>query len=220
LDAPAPSRTLQTSRIAQRGAEEDPPEAVLNPRPPEGTAQIKGTNLAHTRDFVETAFGAEGWATVAAELSRAARDALESVIAMGWYPAHLHVELLRAIEQSLGTGDGSVVRRTAVHAADFDVTRIHRIFFRFANPGLVLEKSGELWSRFYDSGHWAIERPTSTSASATLTRFAIVDALYCDYLLAYFLRMFAIVGAKEMRMQHSTCRARGDSACRFDGQWR
>src|SRR2546428_8119105 len=82
-------------------------------------ARIKGINLTHTQSFVETTFGAEGWATVLASLTKETRAAIESVVAVGWYKAHLHVDLLRAIDETPGGGDRSVPNRRWGHDRTF-----------------------------------------------------------------------------------------------------
>src|SRR4051794_39889695 len=105
-------------------------------------ARLKGLNLTHTRAFVETAFGMEGWAAVGAELSKESRDAIESAVAVGWYPVNLQVDLLHAIDVALGDGNGSIMARAGEHGADFDLTRVHRVLFRLASPGYLIEKVG------------------------------------------------------------------------------
>ena len=182
--------------------------------------RIKGINLTHTRAFLESAFGFEGWATAAAEMTPAARAAMDGVVAVGWYPGELHTELLRAMEVTLSARDRDVVPHAGAFAAEYDVSRIHRILFRGLNPGLLLEKATDIWGRYYESGKWQIERPSSTTTAASLSDFSIVDARYCRFLAGYFLRMFELVGAKDVRVRHTRCRARGDAVCRYDGEWR
>jgi hypothetical protein len=183
-------------------------------------SRLKGTNIVHTRSYIESCFGLEGWATVAAGMSVESRAAVASVVAVGWYPATLHVELLKAIDVELDQKRGALVLRAAEYGAEYDFTRIHRVLFRLASPGFLLERVGDIWTRFYDSGRWSVKRPTPTSAQATLTDFGVVDTMYCAYLGAYFVRLFDLVGAKETKLAHPLCRAKGDAMCRYDGSWR
>jgi V4R domain len=183
-------------------------------------SRIKGTNLVHTRSFVERTFGADGWRAVLAAMAAESRGPVDSILAVGWYPAHLHVEQLHAIERTFGAVDPNVLAHAGAYAAEFDVTRIHRILFRFANPGFVLEKATEIWGRFYETGHWTIERPSPTTVVATLRDFEIVDAPYCTYMSGYFARLFELVGGKDVRVAQRACRARGDDACVYEGSWR
>jgi hypothetical protein len=183
-------------------------------------ARVKGTNLVHTRSFVEATFGLEGWAAVVAEMSVESRAVLESIVAVGWYPTHLHVDELHAIERTFASSNALVLQQAGAYSAEYDVTRIHRLLFRFANPGFILEKATEIWGRFYETGTWTVERPSQSTAVATLRDFEIVDAPYCTFLTGYFVRLFELVGAKDVRVVHRQCRARGDDACRFEGSWR
>ncbi len=182
--------------------------------------RLKGTNLVHTRAYVESSFGLEGWATVAAGMSRESRAAIDSVIAVGWYPASLHVELLHAIDTELDQKKGVLLQHAAAYGAEYDFTRIHRVLFRLSNPGFLLERVGDIWTRFYDSGNWSVARATPTSTRATLADFGVVDSRYCAYLGAYFVRLFGLVGARDAQLVHPVCRAKGDAVCRYDGSWR
>jgi hypothetical protein len=190
------------------------------PRPRLAPTRIKGTNVVHARDYVEARYGLEGWASVAAELSKGSRDAVEAIVAIGWYPAQLHVDVLHAMHAALSARDADVVRHAARHAAEYDVTRIHRVLFRMLNPGLIFEKSGEIWSRFYDTGRWTFHRPTSYAVTATLRDFGIADPLYCVNLAGYFERMFELTGATDVRIRHPECAGAGAPHCRFEGTWR
>lgn len=184
-------------------------------------SHVKGSHLANTRAFILSSFGAEGYAKVTELLAPGARDAIESVTGVGWYPVELHRDLLHALDRAHDAGgDHEVVRRAAASDIEFAVTRIHRLFFRFANPGFVLERATDIWVRFYDSGVWDVTRFTDTSAAGTVRAFAIAEPLYCEYVRGFILRLFELVGAKEPHAKHTKCRARGDGACRFEGEWK
>jgi hypothetical protein len=182
-------------------------------------AQIKGTNLAHTRAFIVKAFGEQGLAKLRESLGPETQAAFDSFVATNWYPASVFVELVNAIDPALGSGDGAVLDRAGAYGAEYDLTRIHRLLFRFANPGFVLEKSMDIWDRFFDTGEWKISRATPTSAEGELRNFGIVDKALCAYLCAYLRRLFELVGAKQVEVRHTECRARGGKVCRFVGTW-
>jgi uncharacterized protein (TIGR02265 family) len=182
-------------------------------------AQIKGTNLAHVHAFVLKELGEPGLVSLRAALKPETQTALDSYIAASWYPANVYVELLQALDVTLGKGDGELLKRAGAYAAEYDLTRIHRVFFRLANPAFVLEKSMEIWSRFFDTGQWKVTRPTPTSADGQLHDFRIVDTAVCAYLNAYLQRLFELVGAKHVEVRHVECRARGGKVCRFAMTW-
>jgi hypothetical protein len=138
---------------------------------------------------------------------------------VAWYPDDLYGELLHALESTVGKGDATLLDRAGAYAAEYDLTRIHRVLFRLANPAYVLEKSMEIWGRFFDTGHWRVTRPSATSADGTLNDFALVDRAVCTYLTAYLRHLFELVGAKSVEVKHTECRARGAKACRFTIAW-
>jgi hypothetical protein len=182
-------------------------------------ARIKGTNLSHVRDFVAKELGEDALARLSAALPPESRSAFESFALTGWYPAQVYVDVLHTLDRALGKGDGDLLRRGGAYAAEYDITRIHRVLFRLANPAFVLEKSMDIWSRFFDTGEWKIRRPTPTSADGVLDGWSLTDAVTCEYLRAYLERMFLIVGAKYPQVRHIECRARASAHCRFLITW-
>jgi hypothetical protein len=184
-------------------------------------SHVKGSHLANTRAFILSSFGADGYAKVTALLAQEARDAIAAATGVAWYPVELHRDLLHALDRAQDTGgEHEVVRRAAASDIEFAVTRIHRLFFRVANPGFVLGRATDIWGRFYDSGVWDVTHFTDTSAAGTLRDFAVIDPLYCEYVRGFIQRLFELVGANEPRTRHTKCRARGDAACRFEGEWK
>jgi hypothetical protein len=183
-------------------------------------ANSKGTVLLHVRTFVTTRFSEGAWRAVVASLAPADRATLQSVVGTSWYDAELQVRLFRATDQVCGRGDLAVIDALGAYEAEQDLTRIHRLFFRFANPAYVLEKAAEYWTRFHDTGRWKIERTGQTSAAGALSGFALTDVAYCVYLRAYIERLFHLAGSVESSVAHGACRSRGDHACVFSGSWR
>jgi hypothetical protein len=155
------------------------------------TANVKGTNFVALRAFA---------------LAHEATDRLR---------AGLEPEARAA----LGEAPETSARAYGRFAAGHDLTTLHRVFFRFASPIYVLEKSTQYWSRFHDRGKWRIARPRPYSAVAELVGAGIVDAIFCETLLAYITRLFELVGARQPRWSHTKCRANGAENCVFAGEW-
>jgi hypothetical protein len=182
--------------------------------------QAKGSNITHMRDWVQRFRGAEAWQRILEALPDAERAATQSVVAVGWYPFTLQLKLLTAVDQVLGTSEVPVITQIARWEADQDLTKVHRLFLRLANPAYVLEKSGEYWRRFYDQGTWEVERLSDRSARGTLRDLPEVEPQFCSYLGAYIHRMWELVGAKDVSITHSQCVTRGDPACTYAGSWK
>lgn len=185
-----------------------------------GVAKTKGTSFAQARHFVFDHFGDRGWGDVLERLTMADREAIESIVAVGWYDLALYARLIRAIDTAHGTGDLKLVGQLGRYEAEKDLKVVHRLFFRLANPAYVVEKAGEYWRRFHDTGTWTITRESPTVVHGTLADWGVVDAALCAELVAYMTRIVELVGAKDPTIDHRVCRARGDSTCFFRMRWR
>ena len=180
--------------------------------------KAKGTNMLHMRSFVERTYGSSEWQRVVDALSDSDRAIVSQLTPMGWYELATQHRLLRAIDGTLGKGDLGLVPVVGRYEADQDLSKIHRLFVKFTSPAYVLEKSGEYWRRFYDTGRWIVKRGEGT-ATGSLFDFGIVDGAFCTYLMAYIYRMFQLAGAREGSLEHTECRARAGRACVFVGRW-
>lgn len=155
--------------------------------------------MHHMRTWVSRR-GATDWETLIATMPPEDQDVLRALVPVGWYDLGLQHRLLRQIDQHFGRGDGALVDEIGVFEADQDLTVVHRLFLRLANPAFVLEKSGEYWSRFYDTGRWTIERRGRTGARGVLSEVEPFDPLFGRYLTAYIRRMWELVGARDLQV--------------------
>jgi hypothetical protein len=182
------------------------------------TAHAKGTAFLHDEEYVVRTYGPEVWSQVLAAMSPADLATRASMLAIGWYENELLIRQLQAIEQVVRERDPHIVETLGRYAAEQDLTRIHRVFLRMANPAFVLEKSGELWGRFFDTGRWEIQR-VPRGADAALVDAGVVHEVFCRNLQAYLHRLFELVGAKGVSVRHPGCRARGDAKCTYLVRW-
>ena len=183
-------------------------------------AKTKGVGFVNVRTFARERFGDEGWSATLAQLSPADREELASVIPMGWYSLPMYARLIRALDALHGFGDLSLVRELGRYEADKDLTTIHRVLLRLANPAFIVEKAGEVWRRYHDTGTWNITREATNRVSGTLDGWGCVDEALCREAAAYMARCLELVGARGVVMEHPQCRAKGESRCFFLARWR
>jgi hypothetical protein len=177
-------------------------------------AHTKGSVFLADREYIVDRYGIEGWDRTLARLTKLDREVLGGVIAVGWYELALHHRFNRAVVDELSPLDPRVLEHMARSAAEQHLTRIHRVFMSLANPAYVLEKAGQYWSRFYDSGEWRVYR-LPNGADAELVGVSQPDDLMCKAVTAYVQRLFELVGARSPSVHHPACRARGDAACMY-----
>jgi len=178
--------------------------------------RAKGSNMHHMRTFVERRVGPSAWESVIEAMTEEDREVLRSLVPVGWYDLGLQHRVLRCVDERIGTGDGALVDEVARYEAEQDLTVVHRLFLRFANPAFVLEKAGEYWGRFYDTGRWTVRRESPRAASAVLEGVVPFDALFARYLHEYVRRMWELVGAKDVVVTRRVV----DDAVHLRGHWK
>ncbi len=184
-----------------------------------GPPLTKGLSFTNVQTFTIERFGYEGWADILAELVAEDRRVLEGVVPVGWYPLDLYARLINALDRIHGAGDLTMVVQLGRYEAERDLTTIHRVLLRLANPAFMLDKTAEYWRRYHDTGEWTIERLATNRVRAHLDDWGIVDAASCRELVGYLQRTWELLGARHVRLEHVSCRARGEPRCTFLGRW-
>jgi hypothetical protein len=178
----------------------------------------KGLSIVAVRDYVLQHHGREAWASVLAALPRDDADIVSAALGVGWYPLALYARLLRAVDQQLGQGDLRAIRPITRFEAERDLPTIHRLLLKMVNPVFVVEKMAELWPRYHSTGQLRIERRGDRAVDATLADWSSDEAL-CVGFQAYCERAIELAGARDVRIAHSICRARGGAVCFFRVKW-
>jgi predicted hydrocarbon binding protein len=181
-------------------------------------ARTKGTCFVALKSFITRRFGYDDWRRYLSLLEPKDRRLAEMPSAKEWYDLEAWFRALHVLADNFGDSPKEVVLEFGRHEAERDLSGIQRLFLRLANPAFVLEKAGEYWKNFCDFGEWKIER-VENGARAELAGVPLLDELYCTELLGYLGRMMELVGAKNVKAEHSQCRARGDEKCIFVGSW-
>jgi hypothetical protein len=179
----------------------------------------KGIGFRNVQSFAVMRFGEDSYEKVLAKLSEDDRNVLSGIIPMGWYDVALYARLIHALNRLYGRGDLSLLDQLGQYEASRDLTTVHRLFMRVANPGLILDKTMTLWRRFHDTGHWEIMRQ-GKSATGVLSDWGIVDEGMCCELRGYIQVILSVGNGKDVKLEHSACRTRGAKACIFEGSWR
>lgn len=194
---------------------------ALDPRQPASpVARVKGLTFADVQAFVRQQGGDEAWQRMRDALTPDDRAVVESAVGSGWYPLEIHRRLLERMPVVLGRETIPTMQGYARWAAERHVSRVYRVLFLVINPALMLEKSGEYWHRFYDTGEWKVTRDTPTRARGDLIGFADPHSHLCEFLNAYLPALFERIGAKDVRCTHPRCRTRGDVVCSYQLDWR
>ncbi len=182
-------------------------------------ARTKGIGFMNVRTFAEEHFGEHAWHDLVQTFPHVDRDELNAVVPVGWYSLALYARLIHTLDTQLGSGDLSVIETLGAYEAQRDLTTVHRVFLRMANPAFIVEQIAKLWMRFHDTGVWEVQRHDPHHASGRLRDWGIVDRAMCTELVAYMQRSLELVGAQRVVVEHTRCRVDGSDACYFDARW-
>lgn len=182
-------------------------------------AKKKGLSIVAVRDFVNVRYGTDTWGRVLASLPGADGRTVREALGVGWYSLGLYARLLRAVDTEIGQGDLRAIRPITRFEAERDVPTIHRLLLRLTNPAYVLEKMADLWPRYHTTGRLSFERQGRDRLKAMITDWG-VDVALCTGFQGYSERALELAGARDVRMLHPACRARGAEACVFRASWR
>ncbi len=208
-----PARCFARSRGHSLGRSVSAPARSTAVYPLEVT-RLKGTNFTHTRSYIEADFGLEGWATVSAGLSPVSRATIDSVIAVGWYPAALHVELLHASRH------GARREAWAPRAASRGVRRGIRLHadpsdpLSGREPGILARTRRRDLDALLRLRPLVRRPPHPDDHPGDALRLRRRRPLYCSCLGAYFVRLFELNRRRARRGSwRIRCAARAGTQC-------
>jgi hypothetical protein len=180
----------------------------------------KGSFFVGLKQFVIARFGEAGWQKLLMALPEPDRKPVATAVSIAWMDVTLRTKALHALVDTLGEGNREICVLFGRFDGERDLTTTQKFVLRVVSPGYALEKSGQYWSRFSDWGELAVDRPTKTQANATLRNSVVADELFCLHLVGYMTRFMELAGARDVKIAHTRCRARGERDCLYEGSWR
>jgi hypothetical protein len=180
--------------------------------------RMKGIGFANVQAYVQTKHSKAKWTEVLARLTEDDAQIVASAVAVGWYDVLLFARLLRVVDEVCGRGDLELLDEVGKFEAEQDLNRVLRLLLRVLTPLQIFRVERRLWKHFHDSGQWQWCR-VSNGVDATLAGWAVDPAL-CQELASYLVRLMEFTGGKDVRVLHTTCRAKGADTCVFQYRWR
>jgi hypothetical protein len=180
---------------------------------------LKGAAFISTLAFVDLRFGEEGRARLLRALSPEDRAIVQGIVLpISWYPLQSFINLLRAMDVTLGRADLSLSIERGRFAAIHNITKLRRTLLKLISPVWIVNKATGIWPSHHSSGRWESVQTSPRSATATLYELAIVDDVFCATMRGWIIGLFSIGGTK-VQVTHSKCRKHGGDACIFDASW-
>jgi len=179
-------------------------------------AKVAGSSLLSLQVFLRKAYGDDLYTRALDMLPGDEAEPLRGIVLpVNWYPTPAYIQMIKAACKL--SGDGEFLERYGAFAADYQINAFRKFILRFASPVFFLDRAGRMWNRSHDTGVWEIEGG-DRRMRGTLREFAVVDADYCEVLVAWIHRASQLTGTRG-NTTHPACRARGAEACVFEGRW-
>ncbi|HJL18512.1 MAG TPA: hypothetical protein RMH99_22825, partial [Sandaracinaceae bacterium LLY-WYZ-13_1] len=142
------------------------------------------------------------------------------MLPMAWIELADYVELLRAAERELGTGDGAMALRIGRATAERELTTTHRLFMQTATPQMAVERIPQLFRTYHSSGRCVVQRGAAGGYRFEL-RALVPDTLpHAMALAGFYQRLLEMAGGRDVRGSVVSCRERGDEVTAVVLRWR
>jgi hypothetical protein len=181
-------------------------------------AEIKGVGLRGLLKYIKQN-NPGGVEPLLEKLPPAERKIFESpILTSNWYPYSVFAELLKIMDDEMGSGDLKLCRKYAEQSASLDMNSIFKIFFKVGSPQFIIKRSDWFWKQYYRPGGMEVSEVTDTMVRIRVKDFNMVKH-HCMIMEGWMEKALAMSGAKNPKMREVQCRSQGAPFCEFVGEW-
>ena len=214
------ARALERSK-ALDVAEREFGEAAEEPRHRDW--HVKGAAIKASLEYLQAAYGSEGYARVLAGCPEKVRTTLgNAVLLSSWYEGEVMVALTEVAQRLFGQDDRThLAIRIGAASADFAFGDggPYEVFRRQGiREGVkpLLQASAEIYRLYYDVGAWLLEEVTDTAAVIRIEGGAVFPPAIADRILGYLKRTLELIGCEDVVVKALVDR----SDLLFTSRWR
>jgi hypothetical protein len=183
-------------------------------------AHCKGIAVIARLKWVQRTHGDPGWARFRDALSDETREAVERhILPHGWVPMRTFIDVNVTADRLFGAGDLTLCRELGAWAAQENLPKLFRLFYRLGTPTFIFERAAKLWSAHYDSGRLELSAPAEKRAHLSLFDFAEPHRAHCLSVLGWAAKSIELSGARVIESDEVQCRTRGDGCCELAVAW-
>jgi len=180
-------------------------------------AVTAATSFLSIRTYIESRYGTGSFRRVReAVVERGFADFPAVLLPTAKYPTAMLFATIEAARDVLGPED--FYEGCGRGIVEYEVNVFLRFAMKLASPRGILDHATEAWRKVHSTGEWNVTGPDG-AAAAELIGFVTTEG-YCRMLVAYFLRLLELTGARGVGVKHVECRARGAKSCRYLATWK
>jgi uncharacterized protein (TIGR02265 family) len=182
--------------------------------------QVKGAILLSRRAFVQEMHGDATWRRVVDAVPASVRDQISSmIVSSAWYPFEACKQLDAAIARVLGKSRDEVYRQLGVRSAQQNLKGAHKNFLMPGDPQAFMAKTDRVYSFYYAQGRRSYEATGPSSGVMTTHDAETFSDGDCLTVIGWYEEALRMCGARDVLINETRCRARGDSVCRYELRW-
>ena len=184
-------------------------------------ANCKGIAVTTRLAYAEEHHAEEGLKQLVASLPIEFRALIEArVLPHAWVPMDLFIALNVNADRLFGAGDLALCQAMGGWAAEKNLPKLFRIFYRLGTPMFIFSKAAKLWSQHYDSGRMEPSSPGPNEVRLTIYDFEQPHRAHCLSVLGWAARSIQMSGGKQLGADELRCRTRGDACCELQLSWK
>lgn len=181
-------------------------------------ARVRATTVRVRDHFVNARLG-----KTARERFRAAAspDLRATLVSTGdaWVEFAQFVEASMLVVTLFGGGDLRLARDIGRYGAETNMGTWRSIVHRILSPGTLLKIAAGLWSHHYDGGRLTMEALSESGVRATILDFPEPHRTHCLAIEGWIERTVELGRPRGVRVQKTSCRLEGGSACEIVAEW-
>lgn len=162
--------------------------------------QVKGTAILPVEVYVKAQWGQQGWGRLLERVTPETRIILQGrIIQVSWYPQAVIAELYQAVADNFAGGDISYCRKVGREAADYGLTFIHRLIFKFQSPSLLVSRGPELWASYYQPSTVDVSEENPGKIVAVIKGLETSPA-HLHSIAGWMERVAELIGGRDVRV--------------------
>jgi hypothetical protein len=184
--------------------------------------KLKALSVLDARNYVLEKYGIEGQKKVAELLNEADRAIVfsDDLLPVSWVEVDLVVRHVFAFESAFGHGGGKTAREMLKEIANKQFNGIYGNIYKGVSPAQLLNKSPQLWKRFYDTGNATIEPIRDNYLIGKILDCKDLPLSHEILIIPYWEEVLSLVGAKDVKIRHKQCVAKGAEYCITEYEWK
>ncbi len=182
---------------------------------------VKGNLMAKRAWYVRRYYGDDGFDAVVSKLEGEAREfMLTPPLTMSWCSFGTMMDIGRAILEGPMKGDSLKMKHFGGEIAKHDLPTLYKILFKVGSPAFVMRRMNIAATQYIQDSSLTAETPSDQRAVLTLGK-RLWPMYFCTYgAPGWYAAAVELSGGKQVNVEHTECRHKNGSVCRWEVTWR